>query len=339
MASILDALRIIKDELPKFFTETNTPFLGKDEEGSVMKEKSAGQKEKEINESLLKLGAAAPALLKGVGMAMSSPKLTATAAAIGTGDPTMLLPGGAGLLAQSNDAEAMVVPARLVHSSDEISKALGLLRKGENPLSVYNAGKKGEDYGGVYLGAKDNKIKSVISDEGAKLTGVKEGTLGEVMDHPLLYKHMPELKDIKVKMLPEGTRANLRGSMNLNTNELEYNRNMNVDDLMNTILHETQHAVQKSAGFTPGSSQAAEMMGENFAKAYDQEAAVYKNRGDRAPKELFNDILGQIYQKGAGEVEARTTEAMKQHKVYTAYPLHPRLVDTPVDEWLMPTSR
>ena len=155
MANFLsNALRIIGEELPQFFTQTGTPFLGKDAEGSVMKEKDAMQKEKDIVEGLLTAGAAALPVGKGLQLASKVKGVLPAAATIGgaatSNDPTALLSGPLSVILGSNDAEAMVVPARLTHSADEISSALGKLRKGEMPEAVYNEGRKGKDIGGVF---------------------------------------------------------------------------------------------------------------------------------------------------------------------------------------------
>lgn len=327
-----DALKIISEELPKFFTETNTPFLGKDEEESVMKEKSAGGKEKAINEALLKLGAAAPSLFLGaanvVKAAVAAPKTAALLTAAVTKDPTMLLPGGAGLLAQSNDAEAMVVPARLVHSSDEISKALGMLREGKNPMEVYNQGKKGTGFGGVYLGAKDNKIKTVISDEGADIANKDAEYLGGFLHHPRLFSKFQDLMDVKVAKIPEADKLEaakrgntLRGGYDSENDIVYYNPDLSPDELISTILHETQHAVQKRANFIHGSSVSASrnhpQLEPEFNKAMSK---LSKNAPESEVDDALNDIMMQLYRRGAGEAEARATQTMFLKEGGNQYP-------------------
>jgi hypothetical protein len=342
MAKIRNAFSIIAEELPKFFTEMNVPFLGKDEERSVMQDKSPGQKEKEILETVLTAGASIIPAAKIIKSIPHAGKLLTGGAAVATGDPTMLLPGKLGIISElgrSGDAEAMVVPARFTHTADEISKALGSIRRGEMPEAVYEAGKKGDKIGGVYLGAKDAKIKSVISDEGVKLTGVKEGTLGEVLDHPELFKKIPELKDVNVRVLPPHKRESASGAYTPESNTLWYNPERGSEDILSTMLHETQHGIQEKFGFTKGSSPKNSVMQPEFNETFNNAVTERTSKNEPIPRNLYNDILLDIYRRGAGEAEARATQTMFENQDYLKYPLSQDVLDVPLEKLLIPSTQ
>lgn len=342
----MDVLSLIKRELPKFFTEMGVPFLGKDAPTrSVMSGSSTDsiQSEKAALEAIITAGAAALPVGKAVQAtfkaAQTAPRTAAAIAAAATGDPSALLSGPIGaadtLAALTggkgaiSNAEAMVVPARFTHSADEISRVLAQLRKGENPLDVYNSAKKSEDVGGVYLGPKDNKIKSVISDREATLSNRDAATLGDLLSHPKLFEKMPELAAVKTQKLPEDqmaaaiARGNvLRGGYNPATDTLFYNPNIPANVALSSILHETQHAVQKRGNFVGGSSVAASRahpeLNTEIANAM---RGVPENAPDTQLDEILASVMYDLYKRNAGEAEARATQAMHRTGRYTNYPL------------------
>ena len=79
-------------------------------------------------------------------------------------------------------------------------------------------------------------------------------TLGDILDHPELYKYYPHLKDTQV--IPtngfermagiQGWYSPERGLMALGPGTEEH--------LLSTILHEAQHGIQYHEGFSSGSS-------------------------------------------------------------------------------------
>jgi hypothetical protein len=112
MAGIFDALKIIREQLPKFTQEMGVPFLGKDKPTSVM-DKVNPNAEKHALESIME----AATMLPGAGIvgkaALRSPRLASAGAAAATGDPTALLMNPIlALGTSSNDAEAAFVTPR-----------------------------------------------------------------------------------------------------------------------------------------------------------------------------------------------------------------------------------
>lgn len=339
MASITDAFKIIAKELPQFFTQTGTPFLGKDQEGSVMKEKDAMQKEKEFIEALTTAGILATPVGKGIVGAgkviASKPKTAALLTAAATQDPTMLLPGGLGLLAQSNDAEAMVVPASLTKGDDVIAKALGMLKEGQLPKHIYKET-------GVYEGPIDKAPRAVISDAKARIKDLGGDTLGEVIDHPELFAKLPYLKDIEMRFLSNvdrkiATASHVPATKSPTGKEMiGFNPERNVDELLSSILHETQHSIQTKHGWIEGGNPKLEQSSDRFATIYDDTITKLESDKPSDRVDLFREIGKQLYRRGAGEAEARATEEMLRTKNYEAFPLD--YYDVPIEKLLKPAQ-
>lgn len=330
------ALRIIGEELPKFFTETNTPFLGKDEEQSVMKAKSSGQQEKEIVEGLLTAGAMAPMAGKAVGAlaktAAKNPTLTSAITALGMQDPTALLSGPIGVAdaissltgggGSIKNAEATIVPANLVKDSGIIANALSMLKKGLDPKDVFKQT-------GVYEGPLDKKARAVISDESAKMRPYyKEASLARlstVIEHPELFKAFPKLDDILVSKLSkadveQGYHAKFIPGTKDTDPEIQYNPKRSIEETLSSILHELQHYIQDKNDFVGGSSFDLALDHPMFDTVYNQLKRV-------AGDEAFDKAAKDIYKRTGGEVEARAVQEMKKlgdagaRSAYTAFPL------------------
>lgn len=337
------ALRIIGDELPKFFTETNTPFLGKDEERSVMKAKSSGQQEKEIVEGLLTAGAMAPMAGKAVGAlvktAAKNPTLTSAITALGMQDPTALLSGPIGLAdavssltgggGSIKDAEATIVPANLVKDSGIIANALNMLKKGLDPKDVYKQT-------GVYEGPLDKKTRAVISDKNAVFTPPEKQSeftkLEEIFKHPELFDRFPSLKNILAKPLTDdqikqGYKAMYLPATAKESAEIRYNPTQDSKEITSAILHELQHGIQKGSDFVGGSSPNLAMKHPLFEVLVEEgrkNLSMFDIKEfDEAPDKAAKDI----YKRTGGEVEARAVQEMKKlgdagaRSAYTAFPL------------------
>lgn len=130
----------------------------------------------------------------------------------------------------------------------------------------------------------DGKLRSEINDANARLTKIFDDMnwssgdvrnwdtrkLGEILDHPDLYKAYPHLPDISVA---RGNFGNAYGIFDENKNIIGMGYGADLPGL----LHEVQHAIQRKEGFAYGGS----------------------------PKDLGYDQ----YRRIAGEVEARNVEA------------------------------
>lgn len=124
MAGIFDALKIIKEQFPKFTQEMGVPFLGKDKPSSVMDSQDPNA-EKRTLESIME---AAVTMLPGAGvlgkLALRNPKTASAAVAAATQDPTALINNPIlALAASSGDANAAIRPGgisniNMTHESD-----------------------------------------------------------------------------------------------------------------------------------------------------------------------------------------------------------------------------
>lgn len=239
----------------------------------------------------------------------------------------------AGLVTPGGAVKAMIVGAARLGRAVEVEKAKFLLENSSaNPASVYNLT-------GVYKDT-DDKLRAVISDEAAKVTGLKIGEnkqLNEVLDHPELFKLYPELKNITVvgdvrgvkegQFRPVGNSGdgviNIAGVGEdfLKAVTLKDGSNETRDALREVLLHETQHAVQNIEGFTPGGSPNRFLPKDLNVNTLQSKIDTGRKSSDSSVrdaaerfKENINDKLEKAYDKYLaipGEQEARFTQTMK----------------------------
>lgn len=346
------AFRIIAAELPQFFTQTNTPFLGKDQEGSVMKQ-DIGSDEKKINESLLSLAALMAPVGATAGVlgraAMAAPRLTGAAASAGTfavtKDPLDIVPGKLGaVIGSSGDAEAMIIPAAKIHPAEAIKNAL-LLKNTlqESGIDAYNAGLKAYNKTGIYEGLLDNVPRAVVSDQKVSLFSKEAGTLNDILYHPELFKAMPELKDMKVEhFTPEDAKV-MKGGYYPGENKIGIDPNLNPQEFISVLLHETQHAIQNNNKMITGGSPRLEETSNRFAETYDNAIKQVPNIDQKTRTNLYQTIRRGLYEQGAGEAEARAVQNMWEDGNYTDYPLRVKdgrsvNYDIPLDRVIKPAT-
>ncbi len=73
--------------------------------------------------------------------------------------------------------------------------------------------------------------------------------LGDVLDHPKLFEAYPELKNVKVNFKPN---LEARGSFSESRNEIDIKSSTDKQQMLSTLLHEVQHAIQDREGFARG---------------------------------------------------------------------------------------
>ena len=359
----MDVLGLIKKELPKFFTEMGVPFLGKDAPQSVMSPPDPRQTEKQTLETLLSLGVAAVPVGKAAAgvakLAGAYPKTASIATAAATGDPTAVITNPIlALAAQSNDAEASIVDASRVVARTDLMKALRELAKGADPRKVF------EQYN-VYKGPVDEFPRSYISDANAKfklenfynndpasgyhsLSYTTPVNLEDILDHPELFKAVPELRDVKVI---SGTSPR-SGSFDEKTRSIvmppifKDSSVGNESEAMSVLLHEVNHAIQTEFGltkggspsmFTPIPSDILKNMIKSGAKLKDEKSAELKRlkEAGKPTKDteefikqldsnleqldnMNNEAFGKYLGLG-GEAESRATQAMFKNETFNRY--------------------
>ena len=94
--------------------------------------------------------------------------------------------------------------------------------------------------------------------------------LGDLLDHGDLYNAYPHLKDIDI--YPE--QSNARGSYFYGQNKMGIKTGQTPDMLMDTLLHETQHAIQEYEGFARGSSLNMMQHYNDLGKEFDRNNAT-----------------------------------------------------------------
>lgn len=186
------------------------------------------------------------------------------------------------------------------------SKALALAdklrRSGASPDTIHAETSKllaGTPYAGVHYG-RDGKPRFEVSDEGARVrkAGLDKsgrGFMGDFVEHPELYKALPEAQLLGVE------KANFRGggydgrTIHIGDNNFAAaklaGRPLARDSARGVALHELQHYAQDAEGFAPGASP------DDFHGRFPGDA-------NRALRE-------EIYRTTAGEVEAENTRARR----------------------------
>jgi hypothetical protein len=224
----------------------------------------------------------------------------------------LLTPGGAAKVAIGG----MIVPARL--AGDKSLKAMLEFVRAESLPG--KTSKQLYDQTGVFRGTLDpKKLKAIIDDSGAtfntthpawdaryglfglkSVPGGKPTTVKEILNHPKLqeiFDKDPELgkiADYVVSKEPPGSGA--YGSFNPNSNVITLADRKSEKDLMSTLLHEIQHAIQYKTGMIGGGNPGM------FVE--------YSGRVQRAQKEarkMLNDAwieVGTAQQNSVGEAAA-----------------------------------
>lgn len=123
----------------------------------------------------------------------------------------------------------------------------------------------------------------------------KTYTMKDVFSHPTFYNYYPQYENMSVKFYKG--KGNDKGYFDPQTNTIHVNKNApgfvdgNEDEVIATILHETQHAIQKLEKFTFGGDY------KKFLDVPEEQAT---------PEQL--DKAYQKYYSIGGEAEARNVE-------------------------------
>lgn len=111
---------------------------------------------------------------------------------------------------------------------------------------------------GWFRGA-DGKWRSEVNDSGMKLrTDAADisnyAALGELVDAPELFTAYPDLADVGVTF--QNLERGQNGGYNRRFDSIELSRDLKnrPEELLNSLIHEVQHAIQRREGFTPGAN-------------------------------------------------------------------------------------
>lgn len=147
------------------------------------------------------------------------------------------------------------------------TQAQGGYIAGPKALGFGDAQKQGLVFDGV-----DGKPRFEVDDSGAKIKNPNGKTLGEVLDHPELYRQYPDLRNVKVEYAKSN---DFNGHFDGGNNTLTLNPSLPLDKQLGTVLHETQHGIQSI---------------ENFAKGTSPNA----NTGMRLSDKAFNELYDRV---------------------------------------------
>jgi len=238
----------------------------------------------------------------------------------------------ASMISAGGAAKAIIAPAFLVKSLKQVKKAERALNEGTDAAQV-------EKYTGIFRlpeNVNDGVLRAVIDDSKAKLItspgklerisgnmfgGLSTGPsqlirfqigdivkLPEVLDHPELYKAMPELADIKVGAAPQ---TPIGGAFYSDADKyIGLGFQVSEKNAMAALLHETQHAVQNKYGMNLGGNPWQFMERPNEFAAAKKILESNRQSSDRfLLQDVYSDAIKE-YNKLAGEAEANAVERM-----------------------------
>lgn len=213
------------------------------------------------------------------------------------------------------------------------------------------------------MGFKFKKTKLELDKYGFPKEGSR--TLGDIVDHPELFKQYPFAKDIKLQEKGEGSLtlgSKPSGGANYNpgTNTIEAHHLTDsagyVDErTLRNIIHEIQHAIQEKEGFAKGGSPLESVMTRTEANSImnqieELNQLLSKNVGKPEYVQIMEerDRLSRYYrnstpEKGyeryknlAGEIEARDAAArMGLAEAQRATTLPYSSENIPLKDWIV----
>lgn len=170
---------------------------------------------------------------------------------------------------------------------------------------------------GTFFGPLDKKARQEISDLPAALKQDLQNlripqrtTLGAVLDHPELYKAYPELANTPLRVVPDSVIPKIKAAYSPGSGEIFLNKDYitNPKDLISSLLHETQHNIQKIEGFVPGGSPGGVKKSSIGEETIQRLMEEYKNSPISELTAAIRDSMGNLYRTIGGEVEARNTQ-------------------------------
>ena len=138
-------------------------------------------------------------------------------------------------------------------------------------------------------------------------------TLGGILDHGELFEHYPELQNLPLSV--EELEPELLGSYGGIDEEhglgrMKLNSSMADKDIMDTILHETQHYIQRLENW-PGGGGHSKRTKDNFTEHHPERVAQWREVAENNPDRV-EDVVDQAgheaYENISGEILARDVE-------------------------------
>ena len=174
----------------------------------------------------------------------------------------------------------------------------------------------------IFTGSHDKLLRTVIDDtpamirssaliehEGNKFVGMNK-KVGDLIDHPELFKQYPDLKNIKVDVM-KGKPG--EAAYNSKSNTVFLAGAPDTERIKKSLLHELQHAVQSREGFSRGTNISAQLgdSGVEVISTLRKEMETASPEQTTILQEKLRNILEGAqnrYLKAPGEQEASFTE-------------------------------
>jgi len=148
----------------------------------------------------------------------------------------------------------------------------------------------------------DDSTASLDKDLVAKLKDKETSKLSQILQHDEIFQHYSFLKDVNVVI---NNNSKYLASYNDDTKTIEINvkKHKNSDMVLDSILHETQHAIQVIEGFSSGSNPiAAGSVAAYLANKGETEARLVESRRNlsiaerkkQPPFRTNNDPIGNL---------------------------------------------
>lgn len=222
--------------------------------------------------------------------------------------------------------KAIIVPAFLTKSIKQVKKAEQALNEGTDAAQV-------EKYTGIFRLPEhidDGVLRAVIDPSYVNLrpgvtnaagTELASGVifkLPEVLDFPQLYKAAPFTKEIMIGHNP-GYDPGV-ASFNSGANYIALGPQRDQMEIIQSVLHETQHGVQNKYNMNTGSNPWLFMTDPDKFREAQKVTLASK---EYAKFETLNDAYrnaSAMYKKSAGEAEARAVETMQRGTMQSGRP-------------------
>lgn len=207
-------------------------------------------------------------------------------------------------------------------NQDTAQKAKQMAKESADPRATWKET-------GTMPGA-DKALRQEVSDDVARIKQFPSGPMspvsakmGDVLEHPELYKAYPDLADIPV-VLQSNVNSKSTGAFYPDDNRIFYDA-ISPEDAKSGLLHELQHAIQQREGWASGGS--PEGMRQILGNG--ELTGLYSS-----------DELTNAYRRLAGEAEARATEArmnMNMEQRLNTFPADS--YDIPLDQLIIRNLR
>lgn len=203
---------------------------------------------------------------------------------------------------------------------EDLGRAISMEREGASKADIEEktGWRRGPD--GQWRWEIDDS-KARFTERGSTMNVGHIAFLGDMIEHADLFEAYPQLRDVPVRIV-EGAGGGWNGqSMTLGVKNLH---RFEAREGMGVLLHEIQHAIQTIEGFAFGASPKPEALRRmGYGSELDAEIAKLRagmkqlddsgwgSAGGLEDADIEPVAARNIYQRSAGEIEARNTQARR----------------------------